>query len=79
MPETARATAQVLVDGSHHLDERSAGPGAEIARRARENEVARRPMTIPGIGPPIAATLAPPPEHFRRARPFAAPSPPGTA
>jgi transposase len=32
-------------------------------------------MTIPGIGPLTAtalATLAPPPEHFRRARDFAA-------
>jgi hypothetical protein len=69
--ETARATLQVLVDGLRHLDERIAGLDAEIARRAREDERARRPMTIPGIGPLIAtalATLAPPPEHFRRAR-----------
>lgn len=36
----------------------------EIARRAKENEVARRLMTVPGIGPLIAtaiATLAPSP------------------
>jgi transposase len=48
---------------------------AEIARRARENDVARRLMTVPGIGPLIAtaiATLAPPPETFRKARDFAA-------
>ncbi len=46
-----------------------------IARRARENAVARRLMTVPGIGPLIAtaiAVLAPPPETFRRARDFAA-------
>ena len=75
LPETARATLQVLVDGLRHLDERIAELDAEIARRAREDEVARRLMTIPGIGPLIAtalATLAPPPEHFRRARDFAA-------
>ncbi|WP_299822789.1 IS110 family transposase [uncultured Jannaschia sp.] len=75
LPSAARATLQVLVDGLRHLDERIAGLDAEIARRAREDEVARRLMTIPGIGPLIAtalATLAPPPEHFRRARDFAA-------
>ena len=75
LPETARATLQVLVDSLRHLDERIAGLDEEIARRAREGEVARRLMTIPGIGPLIAtalATLAPPPEHFRKARDFAA-------
>ncbi|SPJ24124.1 hypothetical protein PAA8504_01950 [Palleronia abyssalis] len=63
------------MDGLRHLDERISELDAEIARRAREDEVARRLMTIPGIGPLIAtalATLAPPPEHFRRARDFAA-------
>jgi len=75
LPETARATLQILVDGLRHLDEQIAELDAEIARRAREDETARRLMTIPGIGPLIAtalATLAPPPEHFRRARDFAA-------
>jgi transposase len=63
------------VDDLRHLDERIAGLDAQIARRAREDELARRLMTIPGIGPLIAtalATLAPPPKHFRRARDFAA-------
>ena len=48
---------------------------AEIAKRAKENDVARRLMTVPGIGPLIAtaiATLAPPPDSFRKARDFAA-------
>lgn len=75
LPEAARATLQVLVDVLRHLDEPIAELDAEIARRARQDEVARRLMTIPGIGPLIAtalATLAPPPEHFRRARDFAA-------
>jgi transposase len=75
LPEAARATLQVLVDGLRHLDERIVNLDAEIARRAREDGVARRLMTIPGIGPLIAtalATLAPPPEHFCRARDFAA-------
>jgi hypothetical protein len=47
----------------------------EFARRAREDEVARRLTTIPGIGP-IAATaitaLAPAMETFKRGRDFAA-------
>ena len=47
----------------------------EIARRARENEVARGAMTVPGIGPRIAtaiAVLAPSPDRLRKARDFAA-------
>ncbi|MER5174058.1 transposase, partial [Thioclava sp. CPCC 100088] len=42
-----------------------------IDRLARETDVVRRLMTIPGIGPLIAtalATLAPPPEIFRKGR-----------
>ncbi len=73
--ETARATLQVLVDGLRHLEERIAGLDVEIARRAREDDLARRLMTVPGIGPLIAtalATLAPPPKMFRKARDFAA-------
>ena len=75
LPEAARSTLRVLADGLRHLDEKIAELDAEIAYRAREDEVARRLMTIPGIGPLIAtalATLAPPPEHFRQARDFAA-------
>lgn len=49
----------------------------EITRRAKENDVARRLITVPGIGPgPLIATaiatLAPPPDSFRKARHFAA-------
>ena len=47
----------------------------EIARRAREDEVSRRLMTVPGIGP-ISATaivaLAPPAETVAKGRDFAA-------
>ena len=73
--DAARATLKVLVEGLRRLEERIATRDAEIARRVREDETARRLMTIPGIGPLIAtalATLAPPPETFRRARDFAA-------
>jgi len=47
----------------------------EIATRAREDEIARRLMTIPGIGPITAtaiAALAPPAETFTKGRDFAA-------
>ena len=46
----------------------------EIARRAEEDEDARRLMTIPGIGPVTAAAiaLAPPAQTFKRGRDFAA-------
>ena len=57
------------------LDERILLLDREIAKRAREDETARRLMTIPGIGP-ITATallaLAPPPQSFRKGRDFAA-------
>jgi transposase len=61
---------KVLIDSLKVVDTQIAGLDAEIARRSREDPIARRLMTIPGIGP-ITATaitaLAPPPETFRRA------------
>jgi hypothetical protein len=45
----------------------------EIARRAREDEVSRRLMTVPGIGPISAtaiAAMAPPVETFAKGRDF---------
>ncbi len=75
LPEAARAMLRVMTDMLAGLDERIADLDKEIARRAREDEVARRLMTIPGIGP-IAATaivaLAPPAETFTKGRDFAA-------
>ena len=44
LPDAARAVLQVLVEDLRHLDERIAGLDAEIARRAREDETARRLM-----------------------------------
>jgi len=75
LPESARAVFLVMIDSIRALDERIAGLDREIARRAKADPVARRLMTIPGIGP-ITATaltaLAPPPESFRKGRDFAA-------
>jgi transposase len=75
LPEQAVGTLRVLVDVTTGFDVQIGKLDAEIRQRAKDNEVARRLMTIPGIGPLIAtamAVLAPPPETFRRGRDFAA-------
>ena len=75
LPETARTILRVLVEELRALDQRIAGLDREIARRAKEDAVARRLMTVPGIGPVTATalvSLAPPAESFRRGRDFAA-------
>ena len=75
LPAEALAALDVLVAALRRLEMEIGKLDAEISRRAKGNEVARRLMTIPGIGPLIAtaiATLAPPPEIFRKGRDFAA-------
>src|SRR4051794_41359925 len=75
LPQAARAILAVLVEELRSLDERVAVLDREIARHTKENAVARRLMTIPGIGAVTAAALtalAPPAETFRRGRDFAA-------
>lgn len=75
LPADAIPTLKVLMGSLAHLEAEISKLDAEIVRRAKENEVARRLMTVPGIGPLIAtaiAVLAPPPETFRKARDFAA-------
>lgn len=49
---------EVPADTISTLDGRIAQLDAEIARRAREDETARRPMTIPGVGPITATAMA---------------------
>jgi transposase len=71
IPEIARPILSMLIGALHRLDEQIAGLDQEVAQRAKENETARRLMTIPGIGPITAvalAALAPPPAHHRRER-----------
>ena len=75
LPDEARATLLILIETKTRLDDQIVKLDAEIRRRAKENEVARRLMTIPGIGPLIATALvalAPPAETFRKGRDFAA-------
>src|SRR6201746_2956797 len=75
LPQAARGILAVLVEELRSLDARVAELDREIARHATENAVARRLMTIPGIGAVTAAALtalAPPAETFQRGRDFAA-------
>ena len=75
LPAAARPMFGMMVDMLAELDKRIALLDQEIARRAREDEVVRRLMTIPGIGPITAtaiAALAPPAETFAKGRDFAA-------
>lgn len=75
LPEAARAMIRLMLEVMDQLDRQIAELDREIARRAREDEVSRRLMTIPGIGPLTATALtalAPPPEEFAKGRDFAA-------
>ena len=75
LPTEARVTLRVLVTSLTNLKIKIKKLDAEVAHRAKENEVARRLMTVPGIGPLIATAivaLAPPADTFRKARDFAA-------
>ena len=75
VPQAARSILQVLITTLEALGKQIDALDAEINRRAKDDPVARRLMTIPGIGP-IAATaitaLVPAPEGFRTGRDFAA-------
>jgi transposase len=75
LPESARTVLAVLVATFRVLEAQVAELDTEITRRAKADPVARRLMTIPGVGP-IAATaitaLVPAPEGFRAGRDFAA-------
>jgi transposase len=75
LPEAAHAMFRLMLDLLACLNGKIAVLDKEIARRAREDEVSRRLMTVPGIGPISAtaiAALAPPVETFAKGRDFAA-------
>ncbi len=50
LPDEARPTLLVLIETETRLDDQIGKLDAEIRRRAKENEVARRLMTIPPLG-----------------------------
>jgi transposase len=75
LPEAARPMFRTMLDLLDVLNSKISELDKEIARRAREDVIARRLMTIPGVGPITAtaiAALAPPPETFTKGRDFAA-------
>ncbi len=75
LPHQAQPALHGLVLAMRALDEQIVALDREIALRAKEDEAARRLMTIPGIGPVTAAAmaaLAPDPHAFRCGRDFAA-------
>lgn len=75
LPEAASLAIAVLTDTLQSLNERIGQLDKEIARRACEDEDARRLLTIPGVGP-ITATalvaLAPNAAALGKGRDFAA-------
>lgn len=67
--------AQILMDHIEMLIAKIDKLGAELRADARQDPVAKRLMTIPGIGPITAmalAALSPDPTTFRKGRDFAA-------
>jgi transposase len=75
LPHIARLMLEVLIGALVSLKESISVLDAEIARRAKEDPVARRLTTVPGVGPITAAAiaaLAPQAESFKRGRDFAA-------
>lgn len=75
LPDVARPMFRTMLDLLDQLNAKIGELDKEITRRAREDTIARRLMTIPGVGPITAtaiAALAPPAETFGKGRDFAA-------
>lgn len=75
LPSTVRDLARLLLAQIASLSEKVSDLEAELRRRARVDDTARRLATIPGVGPITAAaitTFAPPMETFSKGRDFAA-------
>lgn len=75
LPDEARSPCLALISTLRSLVDKVRELDQEIARRARRDDVAKRLMTIPGVGPVIATALealAPPAETFTRGRDFSA-------
>jgi transposase len=75
LPEAARAVFLVMIEAIRALDERVGGFDRDIAGRAKQDEDARRLLTVPGVGPVTATAvlaLAAPAASFRSGRDFAA-------
>lgn len=75
VPAEARPVLAIIAGSLEALQAQIALLDREIAQRAKDDAVAKRLMTIPGVGPVIATALvalAPAASTFRRGRDFAA-------
>jgi transposase len=75
IPTEARPVLTVIAESLQAMQAQIAVLDREIASRAKADPVAKRLMTIPGVGPVIATALvalAPAASTFRRGRDFAA-------
>lgn len=75
LPNAAIPMFRTMLDLLEILNGKISELDKEITRRAREDVIAKRLMTIPGVGPITAtaiAALAPPVETFTKGRDFAA-------
>jgi transposase len=75
LPEAARIGLRVLAQTIGHLDEQLAGLDKQLRNLAKQDDEARRLMTVPGVGPMSAAAfmaLMPDPAHFKCGRAFSA-------
>jgi transposase len=75
LPDQARPILAIIAESIQALQAKITTLDREIAARAKADPVARRLMTIPGVGPVVATALvalAPPASTFRRGRDFAA-------
>lgn len=75
LPDQARPILAIIVESIQALQAKITLLDREIKARAKADPVARRLMTIPGVGPVVATALvalAPPASTFRRGRDFAA-------
>ncbi|WEK00698.1 MAG: IS110 family transposase [Candidatus Sphingomonas phytovorans] len=75
IPTQARPILMVIAQGLEALQAQIAVLDREISHRAKADPMAKRLMTIPGVGPVIATALvalAPAASTFRRGRDFAA-------
>jgi transposase len=75
LPDQARPILAMVAESIQALEAKISVLDREIKARAKTDPVARRLMTIPGVGPVVATALvalAPPAGAFRRGRDFAA-------
>ncbi len=75
LPDAGQATLRTLITCFKDLDQQIEHLDQGIARRAKEDPVSCRLISVPGVGPVTAAAvaaLAPPAESFRKGRDFAA-------